>query len=801
MCLLDGHHRVYGVDLNSLLPGATPTQTAVDILLADLALVCHGLPVRILSVGTIATLTQVHGLDDAVQEMLASSALSQKEHIMFVCNDATTFPATGQHFAAMVWDTTRWVYADSLARPLCWPAAARAAKKLTHFLDAPGNAIRHTVVDRVATPQQRGPECAFYATLFVAWACGLYAGALLQDVATEARACGLRKHLRRRLLAARDAPAPAPGTGGPAGDPAKGGIGEEDVADRFAHSLEVVSRLKAASRPLPVTEAEAESAAEVGLGSLLATAKYRNAVQVPAPAGDPWTATDQSQLDKALELPPDKTVKVLGGCVITPGVLARCRPGVWGNDEIVNAYLWMVTRRAALSAAPGQHRVLCFNSFWYPTLFRQGDAQPFSFDRVSRWTANMDVFDYDLLCVPICDGLHWSVVVLYPNLRVAEYRDSLQSQDRTYEAQRCRPLNYVVRWLRIEAAAHGHDERMAETWRKMVLGKERTPQQTGGDDCAFFVCQTVSMLAAGREPSFSMTDVPGIRRRVAMELLQGWVLEPGPLSGAEPDTEPPPSAKRQLHGGSAGPPVKVPRPTVTPTAMPGAGQRAAALQARANPLLMGEGDKPPPKRRRVGSAGGPPMPVSKHEQAVRAADDRALQLRRSTPTIAQQLGATARAPAGTAAASTEPPSAAGGQARVDAVAGRGEGAAPRLGGKAPTHVSQAAGRAGSRKPVAGGAHHGPRGPAQDTPGAAGPPHRAGGRAFGRAGNRPEATGSPGRTTPGAHHRGTSPTSGASASRPNTSHRRPSGPLPPSRPSGTRHPDRTRRGQPRRGCRG
>ncbi|MCP4654217.1 MAG: hypothetical protein GY856_02240, partial [bacterium] len=233
VCLVEGH-RFYGVDLNSLLPGEIPTQTAFDFLLGDVARVCRDLPVRILSVGTIATLTQVHGLDAAVQDMLASCDLSQTQHILFVCNDACTVHATGVHFAAMAWDRTRWVYADSLADPrLCWPAAKRAAKKLTHFLDNPGNPVRHTVVDRVASPRQSGPECAFYATLFVAWACGLYAGASLQDVATEQRARGLRSHVRRRLLDAAAHPAPPPGAGAPDDDDP----GEEDPADRFAHSV------------------------------------------------------------------------------------------------------------------------------------------------------------------------------------------------------------------------------------------------------------------------------------------------------------------------------------------------------------------------------------------------------------------------------------------------------------------------------------------------------------------------------------------------------------------------------------
>ena len=101
----------------------------IGYMLSDVARLCADLPVRILNVGTIAALTQVHALNEAVQ-MLASCDLSQEQAIMFVCNDACTVPATGVQFAAMVWDRTRWVYADSLADPgLCWPAAKRAAKR------------------------------------------------------------------------------------------------------------------------------------------------------------------------------------------------------------------------------------------------------------------------------------------------------------------------------------------------------------------------------------------------------------------------------------------------------------------------------------------------------------------------------------------------------------------------------------------------------------------------------------------------------------------------------------------------
>ncbi|MCP4660008.1 MAG: hypothetical protein GY856_31785, partial [bacterium] len=182
-------------------------------------------------------------------------------------------------------------------------------------------------------------------------------------------------------------------------------------------------------------DAQVTGAGRAGLGCLLAIAKERSLVVVPSAGRDPcWTAADQELLDSALALAPGKILKVLGGCEITPAVLARCQAGQLGNDEIVNGYLWLVTRRAALS--PVRRRILCLSSFWYTTLCKPGDEQPFSFDRVCRWTAKVDIFEYDLVCVPILDGAHWSLVVLYPNLQVAEFRDSLQGAARSYDATR-----------------------------------------------------------------------------------------------------------------------------------------------------------------------------------------------------------------------------------------------------------------------------------------------------------------------------------------------------------------------------
>ncbi|MCP4662700.1 MAG: hypothetical protein GY856_45485, partial [bacterium] len=280
----------------------------------------------------------------------------------------------------------------------------------------------------------------------------------------------------------------------------------------------------------------------------------------------------------------------------------------------------------------------------------------------------VDVFDYDLVCVPICDGGHWSLIVLYPHLRVTELRDSLEGPDRSYEATRSVPLNTVVKWLRREAEAHGRPDRVFETWRKNVKGKRSTPQQTGGNDCAFFVCENVSMLAAGREPSFTMADIPGIRRRIAMELLQAWLVEPEPHppTGAPTEADIPPAAgppcprdgkeppKRAAQDAAGAPAAKLPRPAATPspddttpagsvdigTHRVGPGQLAAAKHGQANPLLMGS--KPLPLPKTAGERAAPPPPLDKHSGRVRAADQRAMHLRRTTPTIAEQLGATRR---------------------------------------------------------------------------------------------------------------------------------------------------------------
>ncbi len=67
-------------------------------------------------------------------------------------------------------------------------------------------------------------------------------------------------------------------------------------------------------------------------------------------------------------------------------------------------------------------------------------------------------------------------MAVHSNLQVAQYFDSLQRSVKTYGATRCKPLNHVVTWLRLEASAHHHDDWVAVPWRKVVVGRDRVPQ-------------------------------------------------------------------------------------------------------------------------------------------------------------------------------------------------------------------------------------------------------------------------------------------------------------------------------------
>ncbi|XP_051963057.1 sentrin-specific protease 3b isoform X2 [Xyrauchen texanus] len=167
----------------------------------------------------------------------------------------------------------------------------------------------------------------------------------------------------------------------------------------------------------------------------------------------------------------------------------------WLNDQVMNMYGDLV-----MDSVP--EKVHFFNSFFYDKLRTKG------YDGVKRWTKNVDIFQKDLLLIPIHLEVHWSLVSVDIKRRYITYFDSQRTLNR-----RC--PKHIFKYLQAEA--------MIKEKRDFLTGwkgffKMNVGRQNNDSDCGAFVLQYCKCLALGQPFSFSQQDMPKLRRLMYKEL-------------------------------------------------------------------------------------------------------------------------------------------------------------------------------------------------------------------------------------------------------------------------------------------
>ncbi|XP_048380158.1 uncharacterized protein LOC125448721 isoform X2 [Stegostoma tigrinum] len=103
----------------------------------------------------------------------------------------------------------------------------------------------------------------------------------------------------------------------------------------------------------------------------------------------------------------------------------------WLNDQVMNMYGDLV-----MDTVPD--KVHFFNSFFYDKLRTKG------YDGVKRWTKNVDIFNKDLLLIPIHLEVHWSLISVDVREKTITYFDSQRTLNR-----RC--PKHIGKYLQAEA--------------------------------------------------------------------------------------------------------------------------------------------------------------------------------------------------------------------------------------------------------------------------------------------------------------------------------------------------------------
>ncbi|XP_047464072.1 sentrin-specific protease 5-like [Mugil cephalus] len=167
----------------------------------------------------------------------------------------------------------------------------------------------------------------------------------------------------------------------------------------------------------------------------------------------------------------------------------------WLNDQIMNMYGDLV-----MDSVPD--KVHFFNSFFYDKLRTKG------YEGVKRWTKNVDIFQKDLLLIPIHLEVHWSLVSVDIPRRAITYFDSQRTLNR-----RC--PKHIFKYLQAEAIKKGQRDFLTgwKAFFKMNVGR-----QNNDSDCGAFVLQYCKCLALGQPFTFGQQDMPRLRRQMYKEL-------------------------------------------------------------------------------------------------------------------------------------------------------------------------------------------------------------------------------------------------------------------------------------------
>ena len=178
----------------------------------------------------------------------------------------------------------------------------------------------------------------------------------------------------------------------------------------------------------------------------------------------------------------------------------------WLNDEIINFYMNLLMEKGKEKDIQKIH---AFSSFFYSKLLKEGYAS------VNKWTKKINIFEMDLVLVPVHMGNHWCLAVIDMRNNEIKYYDSLGG------------TNYGCL---ITLAKYLADESMVKL--KIPLhfmdfklnNLDNIPQQTNNSDCGVFVCKFAEYITRGADINFTQEDMPRLRQTMTYEILQKKLL-------------------------------------------------------------------------------------------------------------------------------------------------------------------------------------------------------------------------------------------------------------------------------------
>ncbi|XP_023695921.2 uncharacterized protein senp2 isoform X1 [Paramormyrops kingsleyae] len=193
---------------------------------------------------------------------------------------------------------------------------------------------------------------------------------------------------------------------------------------------------------------------------------------------------------------------------ITQRDLATLQEGSWLNDEIINFYMNLLMCR---NEQGNCRKVYAFSTFFFQKLHGGGHAA------VHRWTKAVDLFQYEVIIVPLHLGVHWSLAVMDLKARSVKYYDSMGQRHDDI-------CNLLLLYLKEEYKTRKNKDLDVPRWVVASLKAKEIPQQNNGSDCGVFACKYADYIAQGRPLTFTQSHMPYFRRKMIWEILNKRLL-------------------------------------------------------------------------------------------------------------------------------------------------------------------------------------------------------------------------------------------------------------------------------------
>ncbi|KAM6224848.1 sentrin-specific protease 2 [Rhynchocyon petersi] len=180
----------------------------------------------------------------------------------------------------------------------------------------------------------------------------------------------------------------------------------------------------------------------------------------------------------------------------------------WLNDEVINFYMNLLMERNKKQGYPALH---AFSTFFYPKL-RSGGYQA-----VKRWTKGINLFEQELILVPIHRKVHWSLVVIDLRKKCLKYLDSMGQKGH-------RICEILLQYLQEESKTKRNIDLNLLEWTHYSMKPHEIPQQLNGSDCGMFTCKYADYISRDKPITFAQHQMPLFRKKMVWEILHQQLL-------------------------------------------------------------------------------------------------------------------------------------------------------------------------------------------------------------------------------------------------------------------------------------